>query len=62
MVTRYKALEERSDYRFLRHDAGAVGDRETFLSALLGLQPINGGDFTKAAQIVSRAGEAACFL
>jgi len=52
MVTRYKALEERGDYRFLRHDAGAGGSRETFLSKLLGLTTIPGGGFTKAAQIV----------
>lgn len=52
MVTRYKALEERGDYRFLRHEANAGGNRETFLSSLLGLKPINGGGFTKAAQIV----------
>ncbi len=51
MVTRFKALEERSDYRFLRHDAAAAGDREAFLSTVLGLAPIVGG-LTKAAQIV----------
>lgn len=52
MVTRYKALEERGDYQFLRHEADAAGDRETFLSSLLGLKPIDGGGYTKAAQIV----------
>jgi len=52
MVTRYKALEDRGDYRFLRHDAGAGGSRETFLSTLLGLKAIEGGRFTKKAQIV----------
>jgi len=52
MVTRYKALEERGDYRFLRHEAATSGSREEFLSSLLGLHPIAGGGFTKAAQIV----------
>jgi hypothetical protein len=52
MVTRYKALEERGDYRFLRHEAATGGSREEFLSTLLGLQPIADGGFTKAAQIV----------
>lgn len=51
MVTRFKALEERSDYRFLRHDAAAAGNREAFLSTVLGLAPVVGG-LTKAAQIV----------
>jgi len=51
MVTRFKALEERGDYRFLRHDAAAAGDRSTFLANLLGLNPIDGGH-TKRAQIV----------
>lgn len=51
MVTRFKSLEERGDYRFLRHDAGAPGSRETFLATILGLVPIADG-LTKAAQIV----------
>ena len=51
MVTRFKSLEERGDYRFLRHDAAAPGSRETFMATVLGLVPITGG-LTKAAQIV----------
>ncbi|HVI97527.1 MAG TPA: ATP-binding protein [Sphingomonas sp.] len=51
MVTRFKALEERGDYRFLRHDAVAAGDRQAFLATLLGLDPIDGGH-TKGAQII----------
>ncbi len=51
MVTRFKALEERGDYRFLRHALVAASDRPTFLANLLGLIPIDGGH-TKGAQIV----------
>src|SRR5690606_19805230 len=51
MVTRFKALEERGDYRFLRHDAAAAGDREAFLATLLGLRTVDGG-LTKGAQII----------
>jgi DNA helicase HerA-like ATPase len=51
MVTRFKALEERGDYSFLRHEAAAAGDRETFLAKVLGLHAIQGGH-TKRAQIV----------
>ncbi len=51
MVTRFKSLEERGDYRFLRHDAAAHGSRETFMANVLGLVPIAAG-LTKAAQIV----------
>ncbi|MFC3694525.1 ATP-binding protein [Chenggangzhangella methanolivorans] len=51
MVTRFKALEERGDYRFLRHNAVAAGDRRMFLATLLGLEPIADGH-TKGAQIV----------
>lgn len=51
MVTRFKALEERGDYRFLRHEAAAAGDREAFLATLLGLKMVDGG-LTKGAQII----------
>lgn len=51
MVTRFKALEERGDYRFLRHDAADGGDRQAFLASLLGLVQVAGGH-TKGAQIV----------
>ncbi|RYD40946.1 MAG: ATP-binding protein, partial [Verrucomicrobiaceae bacterium] len=51
MVTRFKALEERGDYRFLRHEAAAAGDREAFLATLLGLKTVDGG-LTKGAQII----------
>jgi DNA helicase HerA-like ATPase len=51
MVTRFKALEERGDYRFLRHEATAAGDRQTFLGKLLGLDATEDGH-TKRAQII----------
>ena len=52
MVTRFKALEERDDYHFLRHEAAAgAGDRQAFMANLLGLDAIEGGH-TKGAQIV----------
>lgn len=52
MVTRFKALEERSDYGFLRHDADEIQtDAASFLSGILGLKAIEGGH-TKAAQII----------
>jgi len=52
MVTRFKALEERSDYRFLRHEAVVAGDRQSFLATLLGLGVVPDGGHTKRAQIV----------
>jgi len=51
MVTRFKALEKRADYRFLRHDAATPGDPQSFLMSLLGLVSIDRGQ-TKRAQIV----------
>jgi len=51
MVTRFKALEKREDYCFLRHDAAAPGDRGTFLASLLGLDTVQSGH-TKRKQIV----------
>lgn len=51
MVTRFKALEERGDYKFLRHDAVAPSDRQAFLAKLLGLNLVADGH-TKAAQII----------
>lgn len=52
MVTRFKALEERSDYSFLRHEADESQiDAESFLAGILGLKEIEAGH-TKAAQIV----------
>jgi DNA helicase HerA-like ATPase len=51
MVTRFKALEERGDYQFLRHEATAAGDRRTFLGKLLGLDATEDGH-TKRAQII----------
>ncbi|OYX89583.1 MAG: ATPase [Azorhizobium sp. 32-67-21] len=51
MVTRFKALEERGDYRFLRHDTATAGDRQAFMANLLGLDAIEGGH-TKGAQII----------
>jgi DNA helicase HerA-like ATPase len=51
MVTRFKALEKRGDYSFLRHDAAAPGDREEFMARLLGLVAAAEGH-TKASQIV----------
>lgn len=52
MLTRFKALQDRADYQFLRHEAAAAGDRESFLATLLGLSPLAGGGLTKSAQIV----------
>lgn len=52
MVTRFKALQDRADYQFLRHEAAAACDRESFLAKLLGLSPLAGGRLTKSAQIV----------
>lgn len=52
MVTRFKALQERSDYGFLRHEADeSWTDTASFLSGILGLKAIDGGH-TKAAQII----------
>lgn len=51
MVTRFKALEKRDDYEFLRHAIVGAGDRETFLSTLLGLGS-SGAGHAKRAQIV----------
>lgn len=51
MVTRFKALEERADYAFLRHDAASASEPAAFLASLLGLKVAAGGH-TKAAQIV----------
>lgn len=52
MVTRFKALEERSDYSFLRHEAAeSQMDADNFLAGILGLEEIEAGH-TKTAQIV----------
>lgn len=51
MVTRFKALEKRGDYRFLRHEAASAADPQNFLANLLGLGKIEIGH-TKRAQIV----------
>ncbi len=51
MVTRFKALEERGDYCFLRHEVAAQSDRQAFLAQLLGLKMIEAGH-TKKAQII----------
>lgn len=51
MVTRFKALEERSDYAFLRHNASAGGDPANFIAQCLGLQ-VTATGHTKAAQII----------
>jgi len=52
MVTRFKALLERQDYAFLRHEAsGAPIDASQFLARLLGLIQDRGGAI-KAAQVV----------
>ena len=45
MLTRFKSLKERPDFRFLRHDlpgAGVVPSIESFLQGLLGLQIVAG--------------------
>lgn len=51
MVTRFKALQERADYRFLRHQADEALEPTDFLARLLGLKAKDGGH-TKSAQIV----------
>lgn len=51
MVTRFKALEKRGDYAFLRHEADAPGDRRSFLARLLGLKAVGNG-YAKYAQVV----------
>lgn len=55
MVTRFKSLDERREYAFLRHDvvpAGPAGDSQLeFLARVLGLTP-NGKGLTKTNQIV----------
>jgi len=55
MVTRFKSLQERREYAFLRHDRAAAalpGQGELdFLSRILGLKPVHGGH-TKTKQIV----------
>lgn len=51
MVTRFKALEKRDDYGFLRHEATEGIERDTFLADLLGLEGIEGG-YTKRSQII----------
>jgi hypothetical protein len=55
MVTRFKSLEERREYAFLRHDLAPAGDagqgQLDFLARVLGLVP-NGAGLTKSNQIV----------
>lgn len=52
MVTRFKALEKRIDYEFLRHVATDHVSQSAFLSNLLGLTPADEGGHTKTAQVV----------
>jgi DNA helicase HerA-like ATPase len=52
MVTRFKALEKRIDYEFLRHVATDQVSQSAFLSNLLGLTPADEGGHTKTAQVV----------
>ncbi len=54
MITRFKSLKERPDFRFLRHDLPNVGEPpslEAFLEELLGLQ-VKEQKLTKQHQIV----------
>lgn len=54
MLTRFKSLKERPDFRFLRHDlpgGGVLPSMESFLQGLLGLQ-IVGGLPVKQNQII----------
>lgn len=52
LMTRFKALVERQDYAFLRHEArGALRETGPFLARLLGLNARKGGH-SKSAQIV----------
>lgn len=54
MLTRFKSLEERPEYEFLRHNAvggQAELSRDKFLERLLGLE-LNGGSWIKRNQII----------
>jgi uncharacterized protein len=55
MVTRFKSLQERREYAFLRHDQAAAalpGQGELdFIAKIVGLSPAQGG-YTKTKQIV----------
>lgn len=51
MVTRFKALEKRLDYEFLRHASTDLVSQSEFLAGLLGLTAAEGGH-TKTSQIV----------
>lgn len=54
MVTRFQALEDRSEYEFLRHDAEDVGEDSgelDFLARLVGLA-VAGEGHTKANQLI----------
>lgn len=52
MVTRFKALEKRGDYEFLRHVSTDQVSQSEFLAGLLGLTVGHGGGHFKSAQIV----------
>ncbi|NKM12097.1 DUF87 domain-containing protein [Rhizobium laguerreae] len=51
MVTRFKALEKRGDYEFLRHHSGETSSQSDFLAGVLGLEHKD-GVYRKSAQIV----------
>lgn len=52
MVTRFKALEKRSDYEFLRHASTDEVSQREFVAGLLGLTASQDGGYIKSAQIV----------
>lgn len=52
MVTRFKALEKRADYEFLRHPSTDQMSQFEFLAGLLGLTAAQGDRHVKSSQIV----------
>ncbi|MBB4228003.1 ATP-binding protein [Rhizobium mongolense] len=52
MVTRFKALEKRADYEFLRHTSTDQLSQSDFLAGLLGLMAAQDGGHIKSSQIV----------
>jgi len=52
MVTRFKALEKRVDYEFLRHTSTDQVSQFEFLAGLLGLTAAQGDGHVKSSQIV----------
>lgn len=51
MITRFKSLEERQEYDFLRHDVSDGVDESLFVETLVGVAKV-GAHHTKASQII----------